>query len=228
MKKILWAVMVCLVSVSFSSHTVANPTSYGTGTSAGLNISTLGVGASAKYFVNSFFGIRALINGFRINKAVSDDQMTVKGKLTLFTAGFTFDIHPFQNGFFIAPGVLYNGNKLKVTASANNNVTLEDGTIVLTPAQIGTATTTLHFKNKLSPYIGLGYDGSITKGWSFLFELGVLFQGPMKSKSVKMTGRAQDVQADLDALRHRFTKDVNKISLIKTWPVVSLGVRYKF
>ncbi len=152
----------------------------------GPKISTLGVGLEATAKLNDQFNIRLAGNFFKYSRNVPNGKVDYKGDLRMLTLGGMVDFHPWSNGFRISAGAMYNGNKadLKATPSGNVNLTLPNGAnLLLTPAQIGTASTTIDFR-KFAPYLGLGYDSALHNDegdkWSFNAEAGVLFQGKPK------------------------------------------------
>lgn len=202
------------------SETTATARPYSTG----VKISPLGLGLQAKYAVNNTFGIRADVNGFRLNKNLSDKDLDYKAKLRLLTAGVYADWHPFQNGFALSAGLAYNGNKFELKASPARNVTMDGRTY--TPAQMGHIKGTADFR-KVSPYVGLSYETSRTeKGFSFHASAGVLFQGKARV-SISADGQAANDQAFLDDLKNDATEALDK-PVLKYFPVVSLGVIYRF
>ncbi|MGN6671094.1 MAG: hypothetical protein ACTHJ4_06115, partial [Candidatus Nucleicultricaceae bacterium] len=147
------------------------------------------------------------------------------GKLNLFTVGAMADYHPFQNGFRLSAGIMYNGNKFDLSATPAQNVTI-NGT-VYTPAQVGTMKGTLDFR-KIAPYIGFGYDGALTSNGALSFnaEVGVLFQGSPRA-SVSASGLLGAQQALLNNIKAEAQHATNK-GWVRYYPVVSVGFKYRF
>ena len=194
--------------------------------SAGLGISTLGIGGSVGYSINSSFTVRGVVNYFKFNKKFSGDN-NVDAGMRLFTIGILGDWHFLQNGFRLTGGLLYNGNELNIKATPNSNQTINGR--VYTPQQIGTVKGTVNFR-PISPYLGMGYASGHEShsGFSFNTDVGVLFQGSARGKIKEITGLAANGAGVIEAEKDLILRQINKQQWIKTYPVISLGISYKF
>lgn len=220
-RMIIAAFMFSSLLICAAQATQASPIS------AGLGVSTLGIGAQVGYKINNSFVIRGVANYFKFNKKMNDDDETYKASLRMFTIGLLGDWHFLQNGFRLTGGLLYNGNELNVTAETNRNITI-DG-VVYTPQQIGTVKGTVNFR-PISPYLGIGYTSGHENrsGFSVSADIGVLFQGNARGKIKSITGLAGTQAAVIENQKNAIVKQINKQSWLKTYPVISLGISYKF
>lgn len=222
-KKIaLLAFANCLI-LNMSHEAQASANSW----TAGVGISTLGFGANIGYGINESFKIRGVVNYLQHSRKIKDDSLALKGTLKMFTAGVLADWHVMQNGFRLTGGLLYNANRLNMHGTPSKNVTVNGRTY--TPAEIGEVTGSLKFR-PIAPYLGIGYDsGHKDKaGFSFTADAGVLFQGKVKGRINKMTGAFAANSQALNDMKDYVASEVNKQSLIKAYPVVSIGISYKF
>lgn len=195
--------------------------------SAGVGISTLGLGANVGYKFNESFKIRGIVNYFQYSKKFNDDELALSTKLRLLTAGIMGDWHFAQNGFRLTGGLVYNGNRFKMNGTPSRNVVVNGRTY--TPAEIGEVQGTLDFR-PIAPYIGIGYDSGHEKkcGFAFTAEVGVLFQGKVRGKVNKITGALASQARAINDMKDYTVAEVNKSRLIKTYPVLSIGLSYKF
>jgi len=142
MKKILLGTVIFGALVVSPSQ--ADSTAYGSGNwSAGIGVSTLGIGANVAYKFNESFKIRGVVNYFKLSRKFSDSTTKLDTKLRLLTIGALGDWHVMQNGFRITGGLVYNGNRLNGTGKLTKNLTINGRTY--TPAEIGEAKGTLDF-----------------------------------------------------------------------------------
>ncbi len=222
MKKTIFAALICS-SLLICAAQAAAPSSF----FAGLGVSTLGVGANVGYKINNSFKIRGVANYFKLNKSINDGDITLKAKLQLFTIGLLGDWHFLQNGFRLTGGLVYNGNKLNVHATPSSSHNYNGRTY--TPQQIGEVKGTVKFR-PIAPYLGLGFDSGheCNSGFSFNADLGVLFQGSARGKIKSISGTLASNTQAVDDVKKDVVKAINKKKLIKYYPVISLGVSYKF
>lgn len=195
--------------------------------SAGLGVSTLGIGANAGYKINNSFKVRAVGNYFKYNKSINDGDISYKGKLRMFTLGALGDWHFLQNGFRVTGGLMYNGNELNIDATPSSNHSYNG--VTYTPQQIGTVKGRLNFR-RIAPYLGVGFDSDheSASGFSFNADLGILFQGKVRGKIKSISGLAANDATTIENVKEDAVKAANKKKLLKYYPVVALGVSYKF
>lgn len=191
----------------------------------GPKVGTLGVGAEGLFKFNDFLSFGAQINGFKYSKKLDKGNVGYSGKLKLLNFGGTANFHPFLGGFKITGGLFANFNKIDVNATPNKNITLNGNTY--TPAEIGKLTGAVKF-GRVSPYLGMGYDSAFSSvtPLSFNCDVGVLFQGKPKT-DVSATGLLKgNAQLIKDANKNLYNAS-NK-SYVRFYPVISLGLKYRF
>jgi len=82
----------------------------------------------------------------------------------------------------------------------------------------------------VAPYFGIGCGNAVSKSGRlrFAFDLGVMFQG---SPEVDLTATASDpgLQSELNAELEKEVKEIeDDVKDIKLYPVISLGLSYRF
>lgn len=123
-------------------------------------------------------------------------------------------------GLRVSGGLVFNSTSAEASVEARSNFTA--GQRTFTPAQMGSLSADLSYKNKIEPYLGLGYGNPIREGkrFGFLVDLGVIYSGPaeVEMSGTGMIGPTTDQQPVInDALEG-----------VKIYPVFNLGVSYAF
>ena len=213
----------------------------------GAHGGTAGVGASAAWDFHDKLAVRAIANRFNYDRKETVSGKRYKGKLELANFGLLLDWHPFDNGFRVSGGAILNRNEINARATAAE---LELGGIKY---GMGEVNADVDFRN-FAPYLGVGYDGGRgEKGFSFFAEAGAMFQGKARltgKGSVMAVGeqcsftisrkgdadltspncmRLVDVRRTLPIdIKREHEKLNDKLKNFKVYPVVALGVIYRF
>ncbi|MFH0879143.1 MAG: hypothetical protein V2A34_05485 [Lentisphaerota bacterium] len=198
------------------------------GIALGAKIGTLGLGGDLTIGLFEVFNIRGGVNyaNFSFNGTVRDIKYNYGVDYLSFP--ILADIHPFRNNFRISAGVLLNqDNKVKLDAAPNKNVTIGDDEY--TPAQIGILNGTIKFTRNAAPYVGIGFGNAVKEdtSWSFIFDLGVVFQ----TYDVELTSRGgtmSDNPAFLLNLAKEEADVQDDFDKFEIYPVLSFGVGYHF
>jgi hypothetical protein len=196
----------------------------------GARVSTLGIGVEyATNIIPLLVNARLQINGLSYNKSVTNTQVSYDGKLKLFTFGAIADVYPFAGKFRLSGGLYYNNNRLDITGVPAAGAFTLNGT-TYTTAQVGSVAGKVDF-NSLAPYIGMGWGDSISGGspLGFSFEVGALYQGQANTSLTTtntLTGAAAATLAANIAAEKKKLDD--NLKYFKWYPVVSLGVSWKF
>jgi len=134
------------------------------------------------------------------------------------------DVHPFGGGFRLSGGEMLNKNKIKLRADLNKSVQLDGQDYSLSDLK-GEVTF-----NETAPYLGLGYGNAVGADgrWHFACDFGVMFQGSPKV-SASATASDPALQAYVDeALAREKAKIQDDANAFKYYPVISLGVSFRF
>lgn len=191
-----------------------------------LKAGTLGLGPELTAGITDQINARIGLNVFSYDYSSTESDIEYDFDLNLFSVAALVDWHPGAGGFRLSAGILINGNDLDAEATAKGTYTI--GNNVYTGAQIGTLKGNIDF-NSIAPYIGIGYGNAVGKDkrWSFVFDLGAAFQG---SPDVTLTADGPistdaAFQADLEKERKDMEDDIDQF---KIYPVIAIGVSYKF
>jgi len=193
----------------------------------GVKLGTLGAGVDLTTRLASTLNVRAEFNAFDYSSSGTHKEIDYSGKLKLATGGVLLDWHPGAEGFRFTAGAFFNKNELEANGISNaGTYTINDR--VYTAQQVGKLTARADFQS-LAPYAGLGFGHTISDShhWSFVFDLGVLFEGAPRL-SVRSEGPLSNdpvFKSDLEAERMKIQKDVNNFRI---YPVIDFGFAYRF
>jgi len=202
--------------------------SYNPNVSIGVRASTAGLGAEAGTAVTDWLGIRVGFNYLTYSYTGTQSNIEYDFDLDLVNAPVIVDWHPFKGSFRLSGGIYVNGNEINAQANGVGLGTFDINGVTYTASQVGTLRGKIDF-NPVAPYLGFGWDTSFGKesGFGFVFELGAFYQGrpeadlsatgPIASNAVFISDLAQE-EADLQ----------NALDAFKVYPVLAIGVNYKF
>ena len=190
----------------------------------GVRAGTLGLGAEFGLKLSPHFTVRAIANGANVGYDDTSDNIRYDGDLKLASYGAQLDYRFSETGpLYLSAGLYKNNNKIVATGRANGAVTV--GGVTLTEAQVGTLNGRATFDDTV-PYLGIGARWPIGKV-EINLEAGAYFQGKSRVTltSDSIYADLPAVQAALESERQDLQDDIDDY---KTWPVVELGLRYRF
>ncbi len=216
MKKILRSSL--LIFILFSSII------YSQDFAAALKVGTTGISAEAVRSFSPKFNARLGFSFFsyRINGGGGDkDDYSYDAKLGLFSISALADYFPFERGLKLTAGLVINLNKFEADMKPTRSYTV--GGDLYTPDLLGTMNADISF-NKIAPYIGIGFGNPTAgaKGLGFSFDIGTIYQGSPKAK-LSATGLIEP-----SASPEQQQQLEENLSWFKWYPVLSLGITYKF
>lgn len=213
-------------------------------------IGTLGYGANIAWGLNETTELTAGWNGFSddgtkdldasdswINwgKALGDGWGNFQGEMK-YDADFSnpylgVNLRPWANNFTIGTGILVPKNELKAeltpTEGSDANVRINGTQYTVTNGT--TVEATVENRNKLAPYLTVGYRPNINQNWGMFGEIGAAYMGKMDADVkvrdngiVEVDGAVIDNKQFEDAARNDIQKD-------NVWyPMVKAGLTYRF
>lgn len=198
------------------------------GSAGGLGLTaklgTLGAGLEATVGGNDYLGFRLGFNMMNAGKTIEQDEGTLNADLEWLSYGGLIDWHLFGGGFRVTGGALINKNKFKLNADLTESVTLDGQEYYLSDLK-GQVTF-----SEFAPYFGIGYGNAVGADgrWHFACDFGVMFQGePQVEASATASDPALQSAVD-EALDREVTKIQEDASSFKYYPVISVGVSYRF
>lgn len=208
-------------------------------------IGTLGYGANIAWGVNDTTELTAGWNGFSddgtkdldasdswINwgKALGDGYGNFKGDMK-YDADFSnpylgVNLRPFANNFTVGTGILVPDNKLEATLTpkegSSADITIDGNKYTVTNGS--TVDVKVENRNKLAPYLTVGYRPNITQNWGVFGEVGAAYMGKMDA-DVQVKG----VVTSEDPTKNFEKEARNEIQDKDVWyPMVKAGVTYRF
>ena len=208
---VLSVVLLCATNVMASAF------------SLGANLSTLGYGLEAKYKISERFAARLAGHQYTYDTEQDVDDITYEYDWELSNYTAALDYHPFKGAFRLSLGALFNQNKFKLNAEYTTGIEIGD-----TVYTVDTLTGEVSFE-EVVPYLTLGWDTSFRreKGFGFIAELGVFFQGEPKVEFTA-TGTATAAPGFSDDLETEEEDAQEDLSEFQVYPVIVLGLNYKF
>lgn len=196
-----------------------------------LNVGTTGVGVHLTKAYSDKLNFRFGLNGFSHSDTETTEDATYDVEANLRTFDALVDYHPGGSGFRLTGGLIYNGNEIDATATPTDSGTYVFNGTTYSTASAGNVTGSMDFK-KIAPYVGIGFGNAVAKnkGWGFVADLGVMFQG---SPNVTLTSNnctadpaiCDQLAADLESESAELRDEVKEY---KFYPVARIGVSYKF
>jgi len=208
--------------------------SYAGNNSIGINASTLGIGPEVSHYFSKSISARIGFNYFSSTRSSNEGNIdyNLKAKLRNLTA--LIDWHPFKGKFRITAGVLYNKNKLEGNGKASGGTSFTIGNHTYNISEVAGVYGKIEYQD-LNPYLGFGWDTTAGKdrGLGVTFNLGAIYQGKSKVSLIPTAGSPEgkaiingipfknDLNSEINNVKHNADK-------LKIWPVVSLGLVYRF
>jgi hypothetical protein len=211
-KRILFAAVMAAISA---------PAVAGTGVD--VHVSTLGYGLDVAFPVTDTVVARVGMNQFKKSINTSSGGLDYTGDFKLSSFGLLADWHLFNGVTHLTAGLMANGNKLNLAATATGGSYTINGKSY-TAADIGTMTTKVEF-SKTVPYLGFGWGGQVkNSGFYFNSDLGILFQGSPKA-TITSTSATPQASAAISDAQTQLNEDLKNY---KYYPVISFGIGYAF
>ena len=209
----------------------------------GAKASLLGGGFEVAARVTHRTNVRAGMNFFSYSRTFHKDGVAYDGQLSLKTFEAHYDFFPFAGSFHVSPGLLaYIGDPITANTSVpgGQSFTLGGNTFISDPAAPVTGNGKINF-NRAAPLATIGWGNLVprraSKHFSVPFEIGVGFQGTPKT-TLNLTGNVCNspgincrsvadpiVQAAIQSEQHKINND---LSPLKAYPILSIGLGYKF
>lgn len=200
-----------------------------TSTGVTLKVGTLGTGADLTVRVFDSLNLRLgasytpLSYGFTYKD--NESNIDMEADVTLNAFSILADFHPFgaDNGFRISAGPVINENDF--------GASLDAGSIKIHSEvfDISSGEASVDF-DKLCWYFGLGYGNAIGSdgNWHFSLDLGVMYQGEPRAHAAAVAVDSNSQQVLDRALESEIKHFEDDYSWLVVYPVISVGISYKF
>jgi hypothetical protein len=174
--------------------------------------------------------LRGTVNFFRTSHSLDADlasgaiesNVHFDGTAHLKTAGLLLDVYP-TPAFHFTGGVVYNRNALDFDARPTAPITVNDESY--SPDEIGVLNGSATLGRKWAPYAGIGFGNPLgARKVTFLFDLGVVFQGAPHVTLVSSRAAEEGLAADLSTAADQVNREHLDKTYFKYYPVLSIGV----
>jgi hypothetical protein len=180
--------------------------------------------------------------------AYNADGMDIDGEAKFRSATVSFDFFPFNTAFRISPGLtVYNGNNLiaGVSVPGGQPFDLGDGSYISDPTDPIHGSGSLAFGKRVAPSLTIGAGNMIPRSgrhFSVPLEIGFQYIGRPPQISFNLLGSAcgsdnmgnygcSSIQTDPTAqanLQQEVDKINNDITFLRFYPIVSMGMAWRF
>ena len=210
----------------------------------GVKVGVEGIGFEVATPLARKLNLRGSASFFNYNPNLTEDGINVTGALKFKTVNASLDFYPFGGSFRISPGVtMYNGNRLAgiATIPGGQTFTLNDTDYTSSPADPVKGTFNVSFGKQVAPSLTMGFGNMLPRRvgqhWSVPFEVGFEYIGrPLIALSLSGTACQNGIdcgpiatdpstQANVQQEQNELNDD---IAGLRFYPIVSLGVAYKF
>ncbi len=221
--RVKYLLLAALASTATTAPAFADTGKIGAAIKAG----TSGIGGEVTIGLTPFINARTGVNAFNYDGSATESDVRYNYSLRLKSYPVLLDWHPFEDsGFRITSGVVINNNTLSATGAPQTSYTI--GNTTYSAEEIGTLSGNVTFKH-YAPFAGIGWGNAVGNhsALSFAVDLGVIFQGTPDVALAASGSMATNelFKADLD---REINTVKSKINDIKYYPVISLGLAYKF
>jgi hypothetical protein len=193
----------------------------------GIKGGTAGLGGEVIVGILDNLNFRTGYNTFSYEGNSTESDIDYDYKLKLNSLPILIDLHPFGGGFRVTSGIFINNNE--VTGAAEpTGTTIEVGEGTYNVADVGTLNAKIDF-NTAAPYLGIGWGNAVGKGspLTIMFDIGIMFQGSPKV-SLNATGNIASDVAFQENLDREISDLKDDIESVQYYPIVSLGLAYRF
>lgn len=188
--------------------------------------STLGLGGELTTGITSNVNARVGFNTFDMDFEDDFDDIEYDLGLDFSSVSALVDWYVFNDNFRISGGIISIDHKIDLDATPT--VSEEIGDVTYTPTEIGTLFGDVEVDD-LAPYVGIGWGDALDPGrrWGFYCDFGVAFtSSPDVDLSANGTLAADSTfLANLEKERKDIEDDLD---IIKFYPVLSIGLYYRF
>ncbi len=196
----------------------------------GVRGGTTGIGGDFGIGIAPTLSARFGFSGLNYNRNIHDTDVDYDGRLQLRNFSALLDFSP-VGPFRLTGGIVNADNRLNVTGRPTNGTYTINGH-TYSSAELGSVDGEIKGKNRVAPYLGIGYGNVSGLGVNFYADLGVILAGGNKTSlsancgaAIQGTAQCDQIQADAEQERQKLD---DKIRGFKVWPVINIGVTIGF
>jgi hypothetical protein len=200
----------------------------------GLRAGTLGLGADIDFRINDALNARLGYAGYILDRSVTQTDVRYDGRLKLSNPAALLDWRVLKGGFHFTVGLVAASTRIDAVGTPSSSGTYTINNNVYTASQLGSLTGTFKFGNSLAPYFGAGFGNVVGRSGHFavLFDIGAIYAGTPSvalagSCAAAIVGTPVCTQLQTDVAAEKATLGT-KLTLLKWYPVIGLGVGFRF
>lgn len=194
-------------------------------------IGSTGFSLHATTPITDKFSARMGLSGLNYSNSLNTSDARYDADLKLRMLDALVDFYPMNSGFRLTGGLILNGNKFDASAKPTGAGSYTFNGNAYSTASVGRVDAKVDF-NTVAPYLGLGWGSSVQQkqGWTFVADLGVMFQGS-PDVSIKSSGCTvsaaicNQLTSDLKGEESKLKREADSF---KFYPVVRAGIGYNF
>ncbi len=195
----------------------------------GVKVSTLGAGLELTFEAAHKLNVRVGANYFKTSRQVDVEANTYDLDLKLNSYTALADWYVTDGSLRLTGGVLFNKNNLTGLALASNSYDL-NGTLY-TSAEVGVLQADVDFK-PTAPYLGIGWGNPLSddRDWLLMIDLGVVFASKPRLDVTSTGGTLSNnsiLQNNIVQVEQDFA-NTKELKYLKYYPVISIGLNYRF
>ena len=192
-------------------------------TEVGVRASSLGLGIEVSQSIAPLIDARVMTGAYSFNANGTAQGLNYTSNVKLNNFAAVADLHVPLSSIRFTGGALFNSNRITLTGQPSGTTYTVNGN-TYPSAAVGTINGDVTFNN-ISPYIGLGFDGTAKHRVGVSFDAGAVFQG---SPKVRLTSSnpspSAQFTADLNQAQQKAQSNFNYFSV---YPVVTITLGAK-
>lgn len=190
-------------------------------------VGTLGYGANIAWSVNDTTELQAGWAGgdIKVKDKLKIDDTTYKIDAKFSNPYLGVQMRPAANWFTVGAGVIVPDNEVKVrTVQGPNEKYRINGTTFSVP-QGNVVEGHLEYRNKLAPYMTVGFRPNLNNHWGVFGELGATYLG---RADVNITSSQKISDINGKSFEEEAKKSIEDKEYSNWYPIVKLGATYRF
>ena len=203
--------------------------------SVGASVGVHGIAIDYTWQLNPSLDVRFALTDMPFNDELKVDGITYDLEYERTNLAVLIDIMPWQNGFHVTGGLFVLDHQWQINSKLNGRYYIGDSNYQADNLKLSGDITYA----AASPYLGVGWKNIFGKNghWSMTAEAGILYVGE-PSVDYDAVGKVSadgtnwvDASSDPDfqkSLAEEETQLEKKLEDFEFWPVLQLGVNYKF
>jgi hypothetical protein len=205
-------------------------------------VGSMGYGFEASVpLIPDYLNLNSGFTTFDISEKASSDGTPYRAKIHIGGIPLYASLYPFGRWFHIDAGMYFNDNRVSANAQllSGNSVTIGGQTYsasglytfdghTYSGAQIDSIEGRTHF-NPIAPYLGFGINDPFRGGpMTFTMSAGAMFEGDANVRLSVPGVDLSTIPGELAYVDQQTGNINNKTSVVRIYPVLNLGLVYRF